>query len=62
MRSLQSELIKHGCRASRQGINRKNTRTKDKPKERLTDRELRDLMGMNRDTYRRGTGGAIRRR
>ena len=30
--------------------------------ENFSDRELADLMGVNRDTYRRGPGGAIRRR
>ncbi|MEK4713458.1 hypothetical protein [Sporosarcina sp. FSL K6-5500] len=31
-------------------------------KERLSDRDLRELMGTNRDTYKRGKGGAIRKK
>lgn len=30
--------------------------------ESLSDDEIKDLMGVNRDTYRRGRGGAIRRK
>lgn len=62
MWSLQSELLKHGFRPLRREIDRKDTRTKDKPKERLSDRELRELMGQNRPTYARGKGGAFRQR
>ena len=46
----------------------KNTRTKlkklsSKPKpEILTDKDLKDLMGQNRQTYKRGKGGAVRRK
>ena len=46
----------------------KNTRTKlknlsSKPKpEILTDKDLKDLMGVHRDTYARGRGGAVRRK
>ena len=45
-----------------------NTRTKLKnlskqPKpEILTDKDLLELMGVNRDTYARGRGGAVRRK
>ena len=45
-----------------------NTRTKlkklsSKPKpEILTDKDLADLMGQNRQTYKRGKGGAMRRK
>ena len=42
-------------------IDQKDTRTRDKREERLTDREWRELMGTNRQTYRR-VNGAIRRR
>jgi hypothetical protein len=34
---------------------------KPKPKPKLTNRELRELMGVNRDTYKRNRG-AIRRK
>jgi len=46
----------------------KNTRTKlknlsKKPKrEILTDKDLKDLMGQNRQTYKRGKGGAVKRK
>ncbi len=33
-----------------------------KKKEKFSDYDLRDLMGVNRDTYKRGKGGAIRRK
>ncbi len=38
-----------------------HTNTADKPKERLSDRELEELMGCNRDTYTRRRG-AVRKR
>ena len=28
----------------------------------LTDKDLKDLMGQNRQTYKRGKGGAVRRK
>lgn len=31
-------------------------------KEKLSKHDLRELMGTNRDTYKRGRGGAIRRK
>jgi hypothetical protein len=40
MRSLQTELLKHGFHTSRREVGRKSSKAKDKPKERLTDREL----------------------
>ena len=46
----------------------KKTRTKLKnlskqPKQEiLTDKDLKDLMGVNRQTYKRGKGGAVRRK
>lgn len=33
-----------------------------KKKENLSDKDLKELMGINRDTYKRGKGGAIRRK
>ena len=45
-----------------------NTRTKlknmsSKPKpEILNDKDLKDLMGQNRQTYKRGKGGAVKRK
>ncbi|WP_440705921.1 hypothetical protein [Heyndrickxia oleronia] len=45
------ELIREG--------RQKNSKCKS---ERLSDSEIKDLMGVNRDIYRRGKGGAIRRK
>lgn len=39
----------------------RHTNTVDKTKERLSDRELAELMGVNRDTYTRRRG-AVRKR
>lgn len=61
MRSLQSELIRHGFQPSKRRIRKKRTRTKGQCSEQLTDRELVELMGLNRDTYKR-VNGRIRRR
>ncbi|PIC65351.1 hypothetical protein CSV79_01645 [Sporosarcina sp. P13] len=36
--------------------------TNSRESEQLSDWELKELMGMNRDTYRRGPSGAVRRR
>jgi hypothetical protein len=45
---------------------RKRRKKRKKPgdpfKEKLSERDLKDLMGLNRDTYSRGKGGAIRRK
>lgn len=59
MRSLQTELIEKGFVKLRKG--RKQV-SKKKKKEHFTERELQELMGMHRDTFRRGKGGAFRRR
>lgn len=63
MRTLQDQLIEKGLsrRAGRE-IDRKDTKTRDKQEERLTDRELADLMGTNRPTYGRKKGGAFRQK
>lgn len=39
-----------------------NKSSKPKKKEKLSKRDLVDLMGMNKDRYGRGRGGAIRRK
>ncbi len=39
----------------------RHTNTADKPKERLSDRDLAELMGTKRDTYTRRRG-AVRKR
>jgi len=41
----------------------KNLSSKSKRKpEKLTDIDLKELMGQNRQTYKRGKGGAVRRK
>lgn len=62
MRSLKSELLKHGFRPTRRERDRKNTRARVKREEHLTDRDWAVLMGTNRPTYQRGKGGAFRQR
>lgn len=63
MRTLQDQLIEKGLsRRAGWEIDQKNTKVRDKREERLTDRELAHLMGINRDIYKRGPGGAIRRK
>ena len=62
MRTLQEQLIEKGLsQVAGREIERKDTRARDKREERLTDRELAELMGVNRDIYTR-RGGAIRRK
>ena len=40
---------------------RRQKAEKGKP-EQLSEREIKDLMGMNKPVYRRGKGGALRQR
>ena len=61
MKSIQEQLIEKGLvQPVKQEIEQKDTRTSKKQNERLSERELRELMGVDRQTYRR-VGGAIRR-
>lgn len=54
---MQTELIEKGLSDARTGeIDRQNARTSIKSKERLSDREWRELMGTNRATHRRVKG------
>ncbi|PIC66754.1 hypothetical protein CSV71_08040 [Sporosarcina sp. P21c] len=63
MKSIQEQLIEKGLvQPVKQEIEQKDTRTSKKHNERLSEWELAELMGTNRQTYRRGPGGAIRRR
>lgn len=39
-----------------------NTKTSNKKKENLSYKDFENLMGAYRDTYKRGKGGAIRRK
>ncbi|MBD7944728.1 hypothetical protein H9650_11435 [Psychrobacillus sp. Sa2BUA9] len=60
MGTLQTELIEKGLkRPLRQGIVKKNTSTSKQNKERFSRREIEDLMGCNRQVYKR-VGGAVR--
>ncbi|MEK4228951.1 hypothetical protein [Solibacillus sp. FSL H8-0538] len=62
MRTLQSELARNGLGKSKTN---KKTATKrrqpSKQKEKLSRRDVEDLMGIRRDTFKR-VGGAIRRK
>jgi len=40
----------------------KKQTTNSRCKEKLTDKDLVELMGQNRQTYKRGKGGAVRRK
>lgn len=63
MRTIQQQLIEKGLSNSRERVGEKpNAKTSNKPKEQLSQWELAELMGSNRDTFRRVKGGAIRRR
>lgn len=63
MRTLQQELIDKKLSDSRiQEKEKTPTQVSKMPKEQLSAWELADLMGTNRDTFRRVRGGAIRRR
>ncbi|ARK23295.1 hypothetical protein SporoP37_00375 [Sporosarcina sp. P37] len=66
-KTLREQLIEKGLVDTK--INKSDTKSRkngtnsDKriQKERLSERDLAELMGVNRDTYRR-VGGAIRRK
>ena len=59
MRTLQGELVEKGLHSKQKYVDPsvKGTRKEEK----LTTSELRELMGVNRDTFKR-IGGSIRRR
>jgi predicted transglutaminase-like cysteine proteinase len=62
MKTIQSELAKKGfADVLKQEVEKENSKTSKLQKERLSDQELRELMGTNRDTFKRHRG-AIRRR
>ncbi|KAA0956648.1 hypothetical protein FQ085_11685 [Planococcus sp. ANT_H30] len=62
MRTIQEQLIEKGLtdslRATKEIL---NTKTLPKLKETLSKREWAEIMGSNRDTFRRAKGGAVRR-
>lgn len=60
MRTIQTELVKKGFSdVLKQEIDKENSKRSKQVKESLTRRELEDLMGCNRQTYKR-VGGAVR--
>lgn len=63
MRTLRSQLVEKGLLQARiQEIETDGIKTSKYPIENLSQREWKEIMGCNRDTYSRGKGGAIRRR
>lgn len=62
MRTFRSEFDRLGLLAARRReVVLKGSKTSSKREERLTDRDFKELMGVNRDTYKR-KNGAIRKR
>ncbi|MDI2588062.1 hypothetical protein OR571_13290 [Psychrobacillus sp. NEAU-3TGS] len=62
MRTLQTELIEKGVKQATRGeLVNPSIKTSYKRKEMLTRREIEELMGCNRDTYKR-VRGAVKRR
>ncbi|BAD74805.1 MULTISPECIES: hypothetical protein [Geobacillus] len=62
MRTMKDQMqkwIKANNMAYRSERNRKERK---RNKERLTEREIKELMGVCRPVYRRGKGGAFRQR
>ena len=63
MGTLQDQLIEKGLSQPRTSeVDRKSIRTREKQSERMSDRELAELMGTNRPTYTRKRGGAFTQR
>ncbi|AXM88478.1 hypothetical protein B379_04290 [Anoxybacillus ayderensis G10] len=61
MRTIQQEL-KKWMKVNKVQQRQKKARKKKRGKERLTERDLKELMGVGRPVYRRGKGGAFRQR
>lgn len=62
LRTLQQQLREKGLTDGAEPVVEKsNVKTSIKSKEWLSPQDLADLMGSNRDTFRRAKGGAIRR-
>lgn len=59
MRTIQSELTTKGYAKP---IKDSNMAKQIKVKEKLSERDLKELMGSNRATYARGKGGAYKQR
>jgi hypothetical protein len=64
MRTIQQQLqkwLKENKEMYRADKHKKERKQK-RPRERFTERELKELMGVNRPVYRRAKGGAFRQR
>ena len=62
MKSIQEQLIEKGLvQPVKREIEQKDTRTSKKRNEQLSERELAELMGTNRDTFKRHRGSVRRR-
>ncbi|MEK4025801.1 hypothetical protein [Sporosarcina sp. FSL W7-1283] len=62
-KSLKEQLVEAGLVRSVKQVNaEKDTITSKKRNERLSERDLAELMGTNRPTYERKKGGAFRQR
>jgi hypothetical protein len=64
MKTIQQELQKwlKSNKNMERTAKKKRIKKKKNPKERLTERDLRELMGINRPVYRRAKGGAFRQK
>ncbi len=62
MKSSQTELVEKGTSDARTGeVEQKNARTRGKLSEQQSDREWAELMGQNRDTFKRYRGSVRKR-
>lgn len=64
MRTIQQQL-KNWMKTNKfiqRGDKHKKERKSKRKQEQFTERELKELMGMNRPVYRRAKGGAFRQR
>lgn len=61
MKDIQGEL-KKWAQVNGIDVQEQTAPKKKKSQERFTERELQKLMNMDKPTYRRGAGGAIRNR
>lgn len=60
MRTMQDQLIEKGLSNGAKQSEKTET-SKNQQTEKLSDREWKEIMGSNRDTFKRAKGGAIRR-
>ncbi|PIC59089.1 hypothetical protein CSV80_00775 [Sporosarcina sp. P12(2017)] len=62
MKSIQEQLIEKGLvQPVKREVEQKDTRTSKKRNERLSEWELAELMGTNRDIFKRHRGSVRRR-